>query len=218
MFHPNQEALDIFGDKKTSRARRRCQPSSDDEEATLLFDLHLRVAIIYAVVYGGIQDMPFCREKLEALMEERGHPLSLVLEGTPSTDTPWGLAKAYVDEVNAYLTQNDGWNADGSMGRQFNRVPFSDFAMTDSAGNSWTPYTPKNNPYEVSHGRQCNQKSARSRRHACCRRIPTYFCKDMSCCTEHRHGGSKHKSQYGDSTDAPHRVKAWFNAVVSSGN
>lgn len=151
MFHPKETALDIFGDKETSDSRRRCKPAEDDEEGTLLFDIHLRMAVIYAAVYTAIQAMPYCREQLEALMEERGHSISLVLEDAPSMDTPWGLAKAYVDEVNAYLTENDGWNADGSMNRDFNRVPFSDFSKTDSAGNSWTPYKPRNSPYEVSH-------------------------------------------------------------------
>ncbi|CAM9585307.1 unnamed protein product, partial [Ectocarpus sp. 12 AP-2014] len=50
-----------------------------------------------------------------------------------------------------YLTANDGWNADGSMGgREFNRVPFTgEFSMTDSEGHAWTPYVPRNSPYEL---------------------------------------------------------------------
>lgn len=65
---------------------------------------------------------------------------------------PWGLGRAYGDGIWAFLSENDGWNSDGSMGgREFNRVPFSgDFGMTDSEGNSWTPYEPWNSPYEVS--------------------------------------------------------------------
>ena len=109
------------------------------------------------MVHAALKSMPYCSEVLEPLMEERGHPLSFLEEGpTESTDgidtsTPWGLARAYVEEVWSYLGENDGWNSDGSMGgREFNRVPFTgDFSMTDSEGNSWTPYTPQNDPYTV---------------------------------------------------------------------
>lgn len=151
MFHTNMKALDIFGDKDTSDARRRCQPAdNDDEDAQLLFDLHLRVAITYSLAYAGVLAMPYCTEEFAAIMEERGHPLSLVMEGgDASVDTPWGLAKAYVDEGVAYMLENDGWNADGSMSREFNRIPFSDYAVKDSAGNTWTPYQPQNSPYKV---------------------------------------------------------------------
>ena len=151
MFHPNMRALDVFGDKETSDSRRRCQPPpEDDDDAKLLFDLHLRVAVTYTVAYAGIQAMPYCFDELEAEMEGRGHPLSLVFDNETSVNTPWGLAKAYADEVYAFLDENDGWNADGSMSREYNRVPFSDFSMTDSAGNSYEPYTPVNTPYKVS--------------------------------------------------------------------
>ncbi|CAN0194683.1 unnamed protein product [Scytosiphon promiscuus] len=141
-------ALDIFGDKDTSDARRRCRPESDDTEGWALFDLHLRVAVMYAVAYAGSEAMPYCTD-LAALMEERGHPLSL-LEGNQTTDTPWGLAKAYIDEINIFLDENDGWNADGSMGgKEYNLVPFSDFPYTDSSGNKWKGYTPENTPYKL---------------------------------------------------------------------
>lgn len=140
MFHTNNVALDIFGDTSTSDARRRCQPTTAEE--TSLFDLHLRVAIMYTFVYGGLQGMPYCFDLVDPLMSAAGHPLSLVmLDDDPSVDTPWGLAKAYVDEVIDFLTTNDGWNADGSKSRDYNRTPFSDYSVTDSAGNSWTPYT-----------------------------------------------------------------------------
>eukprot|EP00903_Cladosiphon_okamuranus_P008504 g8169.t1 len=112
MFRP-APALDLFGDDE----RRRCTPEEADED---LFGLHLRAAIAYGAAHAAMQAMPYCTE-LAALMEERGHPLSL-LEGDQSTDTPWGIAKAYVDEVTAFLTAHDGWNADGSMGgREFSK-------------------------------------------------------------------------------------------------
>lgn len=82
-------ALDIFGDAATSGARRRCRPNADDTEGLRLFDLHLRVAVMYAVAYAADGAMPFCTD-LAPLMEERGHPLS-ILEGETTTNTPWGL-------------------------------------------------------------------------------------------------------------------------------
>ncbi|CAM9200218.1 unnamed protein product, partial [Laminaria digitata] len=155
MFHTNYKALDIFADKVTSDARRRCQPSDDDgEDAQLLYDLHLRVAIVYTVVYGGIVTMPYCTPQLEAIMAKRGHPLSLIMQEETSVDTPWGLAKAYVTETMAYMLENDGWNADGSQSREFNRIPFSDYEAKDSAGNTWTPYQPQNSPYKLTKRRR----------------------------------------------------------------
>lgn len=148
MFRPGNVALDIFGDKHTSKARRKCQPDDDDEQA--LFDLHLRVAVIYALIYGSLLGTPSCRELVEPMAINKGLDLTLVLDGAePSIETPWGLAKTYVDEIHAWLTENDGWNADGSANREFNRVPFSDYEITDSEGNSWTPYVPRNTPWKV---------------------------------------------------------------------
>lgn len=149
MFHINSKALDIFGDKETSNARRRCLPDENDADAQFLFDLHRRVTFIYTIIYAGIQAMPYCAKELERLMQEQGHPLSLIMQEGTSIDTPWGLAKAYVTETVAYMLENDGWNADGSKSRDFNRIPFSDYAVKDSAGNTWTPYQPQNSPYEV---------------------------------------------------------------------
>ena len=149
MFHTNVRALDIFGDKQTSDARRRCRPADEDEDAQLLYDLHLRVGVVYVIVYASTLFMPFCTQELEAVMEARGHPLSLIMQEDSSIDTPWGLAKAYVTEAMAYMVKNDGWNADGSQSRDFHRIPFSDYATKDSAGNTWTPYHPQNSPYKV---------------------------------------------------------------------
>lgn len=149
MFHTNLKALDIFGNKKMSDARRRCQPDKDDTDGQLLFNLHMRVTFMYTIVYVSIQAMPVCAQELELLMEERGHPLSLIRQEVTSTDTPWGLAKAYVNETTAYMLEHDGWNADGSKSRDFNRIPFSDYPAKDSSGNTWRPYQPQNSPYKV---------------------------------------------------------------------
>lgn len=150
MFHPSPDALDIFGDKQKSDQRRRCQPDSDATvEEVEEFYLHLRIAETYALTYGARQHLPFCVETMEAVMEGLGMPISLIDADDAGVETPWGLAKAYVDEVFSYLLENDGWNADGSVSREYNRVPFSDYAYTDSDGNSWKPYKPKNSPWEV---------------------------------------------------------------------
>ena len=145
MFHKSTTGLDVFGDKETSNLRRRCYPGKEDTE---LFDLHRRVAITYAFVHQGLALRPSCREEVEPYMVDAGLDLSL-MDVANDTDTPWGLAKAYGEEIISYLNENDGWNADGSANRKFNRIPYSDYEITDSAGNSWTPYTPKNNPWKV---------------------------------------------------------------------
>eukprot|EP00752_Nemacystus_decipiens_P017791 g15951.t1 len=156
MFQPNGVALDAFGDKETSDARRRCPPADGDEGGEELFDMHLKVALQYAFGYSRVQHVPWCAEQISERMELIGCPLSLleVAEGEPepSTDTPWGLAKAYVDEVWSSV-ENDGWNADGGMGgKEYNLVPFTgDFSYEDCAGNKWNGYTPKNTPYKFKH-------------------------------------------------------------------
>lgn len=97
-------ALDIFGDKNTSDARRRCRPESDDTEGWELFDMHLRVAAMYASSYASSVDMPYCTDLVD-MMEEQGHSLSL-LEGNQTADTPWGLggSRLYDDFGRAYST------------------------------------------------------------------------------------------------------------------
>lgn len=57
--------------------------------------------------------------------------------------TPWGLAFYRYNEIRDWISR-DGWNRDGSLNRQFNRVPFQD----------WTkkPYIPKNTPWKLRNG------------------------------------------------------------------
>eukprot|EP00752_Nemacystus_decipiens_P014976 g13334.t1 len=150
MFEPNGVALDIFGDKETSDARRRCQPADGDEDGAVLFNMHLSVTGLYMAAYVGSEHMPWCTDTVSALMEAFGAPLSMLDVVDASTDTPWGLAKAYVDEVMSFLMEKDGWNADGGLGgKEFNRIPFTgDFSYADSAGNEWSGYIPKNTPYK----------------------------------------------------------------------
>lgn len=111
---------------------------------------------MYAFAELALKSMPFCRDAMEPLMAARGHPLSFLEDGDDEnidTSTPWGLGRAYANEMWDYLAANDGWNSDGSLGgKEFNRIPFSgDFTLTDSQGNAWTPYIPRNTPYRVSH-------------------------------------------------------------------
>ncbi|CAM9482619.1 unnamed protein product [Ectocarpus fasciculatus] len=147
--------LNIFGDEKTTAERRRCQDNMDEDQA-LLFLLHYRVAEMYAFAELALKSMPFCRDAMEPLMAARGHPLSFLEDGDDEnidTSTPWGLGRAYANEMWDYLAANDGWNSDGSLGgKEFNRIPFSgDFTLTDSQGNAWTPYIPCNTPYKLTH-------------------------------------------------------------------
>ena len=76
-------------------------------------------------------------------------PMSKVLVGEPDIGTPWGLAKAVVDQMTQYAN-SDGWNSDGSLTHEFNKMPFSDFdykeysAYTTSQTSSSKKTTCKN--------------------------------------------------------------------------
>lgn len=93
MFRP-APALDIFGDDE----RRRCTPDEADKE---LSDLHVDVDMVYIAAHTATQAMPYHCTELAAVMEEHGHPISL-LEGDQSTDTPWGIG--YFHPANLELS------------------------------------------------------------------------------------------------------------------
>ncbi|CAN0141131.1 unnamed protein product, partial [Discosporangium mesarthrocarpum] len=145
-FHPT--AIDVFGDVAFSNSVRRCQPDTGDSDGNDLFDLHLKVASLFSVAYAGVRFLPTCQENIEADMEGLGFWMNL-LEAKVDLETPWGLAKATVDKIYDFLLENDGWNADGRLDRDFNLIPFSDLNAEDAEGNSWEPYTPCNSPWKL---------------------------------------------------------------------
>ena len=66
-------------------------------------------------------------------------PMSNLLDN-PEISTPWVLAKATVDGMAEYA-KSDGWNSDGSMTHEFNKMQFSDFYFKE-----YTAYSYKVNP------------------------------------------------------------------------
>ena len=117
MYHPT--ALDIWG----RGDKRIC---TDKFPSQLEKKIHEEVAITYAFAYSSIQLIPDLNDIVTNLMDNvLNLPMSNLL-GYPDISTPWGLAKATVDEMAEYA-KSDGWNSDGSMSHDFNKMPFSDF-------------------------------------------------------------------------------------------
>jgi hypothetical protein len=117
MYHPT--ALDIWGRDD----KRICTDAfaSDAQK-----NAHEQVANAYAFAYGAISLSPTVTETVTHIMDNvLGLPMSK-LRGNPPMSTPWGLAKATVDQMSEYA-KSDGWNADGTLTHDFNKMPFSDF-------------------------------------------------------------------------------------------
>lgn len=117
MYHPT--ALDSWG----SDDKRICVDkfTSDIEK-----DAHEQVAVVYAFAYSAILNAPGCKKFIVDIMENFLKLPMNKLDDKPDLGTPWGLAKATVDKMYAYA-QTDGWNADGALTHNFNKMPFSDF-------------------------------------------------------------------------------------------
>jgi len=118
MYHPT--ALDIWGRDD----KRICvdEFTSDRE-----MQAHEQVATAYAFAYSAIVVSPSSKDILTNIMDNvLKLPMSKVLVGEPDIGTPWGLAKAIVDQMTEYAN-SDGWNSDGSLTHEFNKMPFSDF-------------------------------------------------------------------------------------------
>ena len=56
--------------------------------------------------------------------------------------TPWGLAYITAREVVEYSVY-DGWNADGSYNREYNKIPYMDFRDSNRR------YIPVNTPWKL---------------------------------------------------------------------
>lgn len=107
MYHPS--ALDIWGKKDM----QICINEFASEQEKML---HEQVAIAYTFAYNAILAAPKCTNAILDIMENVLQlPMSNVLNhNEPDLGTPWGLAKARVDEIQDY-SKTDGWNADGSL-------------------------------------------------------------------------------------------------------
>lgn len=117
MYHPT--ALDIWGHED----KRICIEDflSEDQK-----NAHEQVATTYAFAYSANSVSPNSVQLINDIMDNiLGLPMSN-LDGDPDISTPWGLAKSYVDQMSQFA-ETDGWNADGSLSNNFNKMPFRDF-------------------------------------------------------------------------------------------
>lgn len=139
-FHPT--ALDRFARIAESAARRRCAPTNPEEEE--FFELHRAISLAFA--FSSLIQLttpPTIKEDIRNLMSSWGLQED-ICPGSPgcdTADTPWGLAQAISEDVMLFA-KLDGWNADGSLSRSFNKIPFEDYRRR--------PYVPVNTPWRLS--------------------------------------------------------------------
>lgn len=139
-FEPH--ALDVYARTYESNRRRRCIPADDDVAGKQLFSLHRRIALAYIWSTIIIALLPEAEYKISPVMHNWGLDPELCINANPPCDesTPYGLAHAIkLDSVD--YASRDGWNADGSLSRAFNRVPYEDHREK--------PYVPRNSPWDL---------------------------------------------------------------------
>jgi hypothetical protein len=132
MYHST--ALDIWG-----RSDRRICIDGFGSDGELRVHEHLTSA--YAFAYSAISLLPELTTYISSTMKSLGLPMDLILDSDQNTDigTPWGLAKASVDEMMDFI-ENDGWNANGVLANEFNKMPYSDFDFKDILDNEYSRY------------------------------------------------------------------------------
>lgn len=125
-----ENALEMLGRQDLSEDRRRC-PSTDPE----LLAKHRRVTLAYAVSWGILQFFPEFTPQISAMLSEWGLDFNRCPDGPgcSSLSTSWGLAWS-IAEDSAQFALRDGWNADGSLSRSHNKMPYQDWRP-----NSYTP-------------------------------------------------------------------------------
>ncbi len=146
MYHPT--ALDIWGNGD----RRICIDEFESEDQKIA---HEQVALAYSFAYSGMATSPSSSEALKNIMDNvLGLPSNLLDgHGNPDISTPWGLAKSFVDQMSEYA-ETDGWNADGSLSSNFNKMPFRDFDYEE-----YSAYKPKENSLkQANSGNQCKKE------------------------------------------------------------
>ena len=107
MFHPT--ALDIWGKKDKKICLDQFTSESDK-------NIYEQVAIAYSFAYISLTTAPASKNAIMDIMDNvLKLPMNYILnDEDPDVGTPWGLAKACVDQITKYA-ESDGWNADGSM-------------------------------------------------------------------------------------------------------
>ena len=141
-YHPS--ALDAFARESMSAARRRCGSTVDYAAGDALF-VHRQVALAYTLAFTVDTVFPEANKGLlSSILTSWGLDMSICDTANCSdVSTPWGLARTAVDELEDFF-KHDGFNADGSLSRDFNRVPYEDWrAESYSPVNSADRYKRK---------------------------------------------------------------------------
>lgn len=135
-FHAS--SLDFFGRETLSEQRRRCL---DGERAVT--ELHRRATLAYALAGAVEAAAPDAAAEVSRTLFSWGLPHRCPgSEGCATSSTPWGMGHGLAADTRALLAR-DGWNADGSLSRESNRVAYEDFREK--------PYMPMNSPWNLSH-------------------------------------------------------------------
>lgn len=127
MAWSQRAALDFFGRKTESDNSRRCAANTPAEQETL--DNHAKESFTYAYLWSIIIFVPEWKTAIETYATSIGADLTKCSSSTENgcgIDNAIGLARKVVDDtVRAF--RNDGWNADGTLTRTHNLVPFEDW-------------------------------------------------------------------------------------------
>jgi hypothetical protein len=141
-YHPT--ALDPFG---AGAERRRCNAKEEYSKADKNFQ-DRQVALAYTTAWAIAAAFPSADiEMLKTIFKGWGLDYDICVTQPQSCSdgsTPWGLARSVVDATSAFF-RYDGWNADGSLSRKFNKVPYQDWLPK--------PYTPRNTPFKLTNKR-----------------------------------------------------------------
>eukprot|EP00658_Telonema_sp_P-2_P041194 TRINITY_DN2945_c0_g1_i1.p1 TRINITY_DN2945_c0_g1~~TRINITY_DN2945_c0_g1_i1.p1 ORF type:complete len:598 (-),score=119.45 TRINITY_DN2945_c0_g1_i1:434-2227(-) len=144
-FHPT--SLDHFADVDQSNARRRCALSPAN---LTLWELQQDLAVAYGLYFAAAKLFPsnvaFVLNTTAVTWGlEAGFDRCQDAADCADLSTPWGLAYNLAEKM-AVFAARDGWNADGTLSRTYNRRPFQDFRDR--------PYTPRNTPWKLKHARR----------------------------------------------------------------
>lgn len=134
-----ETAIEVFGRKQWTDTWRRCRGDLDDEAwmRHRLTTLAWTMATLVVKWWGHPDEIDVAM----AFGEKFNIDIHICeKEGFTCDDlsTPWGLANAIVEDVNA-IFENDGWNEKGDLNAEYNGLRYSDWRKS--------PYVPRNKKY-----------------------------------------------------------------------